>query len=161
MLTLKACFIILQIYEKDNGLEEELMKDYSIDKIRNIGLVGHGGSGKTSITEAALFVGKVTTRLGSVDSGNTVTDYADDEIARKISIGLSLAHLDWKGFKINLIDMPGYTDFFGEVVCGLRAADMALVAINGVTGPEVGTDMVWRLASKNTLPRAFFINRLD
>jgi elongation factor G len=137
------------------------MKEYPTDKVRNIGLVGHGGSGKTSLVEAALFAAKVTTRLGSVDSGNSVSDYAEDEITRKISIGMTLANFDWKGFKINLIDMPGYTDFFGEVVCGLRAADVAMLAINGVTGPEVGTDMVWRLATKNDLPRAFFINRLD
>jgi elongation factor G len=137
------------------------MKEYAIDKIRNIGFVGHGGSGKTSLVEAALFAAKVTTRLGNVDSGNTVSDYAEDEINRKISIGLTLSNFDWKGFKINLIDMPGYTDFFGEVVCGLRAADIGAIVINGVTGPEVGTDMVWRLASKNDLPRAFFINRLD
>jgi elongation factor G len=137
------------------------MKDYATDKVRNIGLVGHGSSGKTSLVEAALFAAKVTSRLGSVDSGNTVSDYAEDEIIRKISIGLTLANFDWKGFKINLIDMPGYTDFFGEVVCGLRAADVAMVAINGVTGPEVGTDMVWRVATKSDLPRAFFINRLD
>jgi elongation factor G len=137
------------------------MKEYTIDKIRNIGLVGHGGTGKTALVEAILFAGKVTTRLGSADSGNTVTDYAEDEITRKISIGLALAHLDWKGYKINLIDMPGYNDFFGEVIGGLRVADTAMVLINGVTGVEVGTDMVWRAAVKNDIPRAFFINRMD
>lgn len=137
------------------------MKEYSIDKIRNIGFAGHGGTGKTSLVEAILFIGKVTTRLGSTDAGNTVTDYADDEISRKISIGLALGNLDWKGTKFNLIDMPGYTDFFGEVVSGLSVADLAMITVNAVSGPEVGTDMVWRQATKYDIPRAFFINRMD
>ena len=137
------------------------MKEYTIDMIRNIGIVGHGSTGKTSLVEAILFAAKVTTRLGSVDDGNTVTDYSADEIERKITIGTSLAHCEWKDHKINIIDMPGYTDFFGEVVGGLRVADTALVVINGVTGIEVGTDMVWRAAAAGNIPRAFFINRMD
>ena len=137
------------------------MKEYTTDKIRNIGLVGHGSTGKTSLVEAALFAAKVTKRLGSIDSGNTVSDYAADEIERKISISTALAHLDWNGTKINLIDMPGYTDFYGEVVGGLRVADTALIAVNGVTGVEVGTDIVWRIASDYNIPRAFIINRMD
>ena len=106
-----------------------MMKEYTIDKIRNIGVVGHGGTGKTSLVEAMLFVGKVTSRLGNIDSGNTVSDYSADEIDRKISLNTALAHLDWQGFKINIIDMPGYTDFHGEVVGGLRVADTALIVI--------------------------------
>jgi len=137
------------------------MKEYSIDMIRNIGIVGHGSTGKTSLVEAMLYAARVTTRLGSIDDGNTVTDYSADEIERKISIGTSLAHLEWKDHKINIIDMPGYTDFFGEVVGGLRVADTALIVINGVTGIEVGTDMVWRAAAASGIPRAFFVNRLD
>jgi len=137
------------------------MKERTIDKIRNIGFAGHGGTGKTSLVEAILFAGKVTTRLGSTDAGNTVTDYAEDEISRKISIGLALANLEWKGCKFNLIDMPGYTDFFGEVVGGLRVSDIAMITVNAVSGIEVGTDMVWRQAVKYDIARAFFINRMD
>ena len=137
------------------------MKEYTIDKIRNIGVVGHGGTGKTSLVEAMLFVGKVTSRLGNIDSGNTVSDYFADEIERKISISTTLGHLDWQGSKVNLIDMPGYTDFYGEVIGGLRAADTALIVINGVAGVEVGTDIVWRIASDYNIPRAFFVNRMD
>jgi elongation factor G len=137
------------------------MKEYTIDKIRNIGVVGHGTVGKTSLVEAMLFAGKVTSRLGSVDSGNTVSDYTQDEIERKISISTALAHVDHKGTKINIIDMPGYADFYGEVMGGLRAADAALIVLNGVAGVEVGTDEVWRTAKKYDLPRAFFVNRMD
>jgi len=137
------------------------MKEYAIDKIRNVGVVGHGTTGKTSLVEAMLYAGKVTNRLGSIDNGNTVTDYTEDEIERKISINTALANIDYKGTKINLIDMPGYADFYGEVVGGLRVADTALIVVNGVGGAEVGTEMVWRTCAKNDMPRAFFINRLD
>ncbi len=137
------------------------MKDYTIDKIRNIGVVGHGGTGKTSLVEAMLFISKVTKRLGNIDDGNTVSDYAADEIERKISISSALAHTVWKGCKINIIDTPGYTDFFGDVVGGLSVADVALIVVNGVTGVEVGTDMVWRMALNYDIPRAFFVNRMD
>ncbi len=137
------------------------MKEYTTDKIRNIGVVGHGTTGKTSLVEAGLYIGKVTSRLGSIDSGNTVTDYAADEIDRKISLGTAMGHFDWNGTKINFIDMPGYTDFIGEVIGGLRVADTALITVNGVTGVEVGTDIVWRIASDYDIPRAFFVNRMD
>ncbi len=137
------------------------MKEYAIDKIRNVGVVGHGTTGKTSLVEAMLYAGKVTNRLGSIDNGNTVTDYTEDEIERKISISTALANIDYKGTKINLIDMPGYADFYGEVVGGLRVADTALIVVNGVGGVEVGTEMVWRTCAKTDIPRAFFINRMD
>jgi len=137
------------------------MKEYAIDKIRNVGVVGHGTTGKTSLVEAMLYAGKVTNRLGSIDNGNTVTDYTEDEIERKISISTALANVDFKGTKINIIDMPGYADFYGEVVGGLRVADMALIVVNGVGGVEVGTEMVWRTCAKTDIPHAFFINRMD
>ncbi|UCE65447.1 MAG: elongation factor G [Candidatus Zixiibacteriota bacterium] len=137
------------------------MKEFPTDKIRNITLVGHGGSGKTSLLEAILFSGKVTNRMGVVDDGTTVSDYTDDEISRKISIGLSLAHLEWKSHKFNIIDTPGYADFCGDMYAGLSAGDFALITVNGVTGPEVGTDIVWRETEKSSMPRGFFINRMD
>jgi elongation factor G len=127
------------------------MKEFPLNKIRNITLVGHGGSGKTSLLEAILFL----------EDGTTTSDYTEDEIARKISIGLALAHLEWKGNKLNVIDTPGYADFCGEMYAGLSAGDFTLIVINGVTGPEVGTDLVWRETDKSSMPRGFFINRLD
>jgi len=137
------------------------MKEFPTDKIRNITLVGHGGTGKTSLLEAILYTAKVTTRMGVIADGTTVSDYTEDEISRKISIGLSLAHLEWRGHKLNIIDTPGYADFCGEMYAGLSAGDFALITVNGVAGPEVGTDIVWREIEKNSMPRGFFINRMD
>ncbi len=137
------------------------MKEETIDKLRNIGLVGHGSAGKTSLNEAIMFVGKVVTRMGSVDDGTTISDYSDDEKSRKISISLALSHLDWHGYKFNIIDMPGYADFVGEVEAGLSVSDFALIVINGVSGIEVGTDTVWRTGQRLNLPRGFFVNRMD
>jgi len=135
------------------------MKEFPIDKIRNIGLIGHGGTGKTSLNEAILFCAKAVSRMGVIDDGTTTSDYTEDEINRKISIGLALAHLEWKGHKINIIDMPGYADFWSEMYAGLNASDFALIVINGVGGVEVGTGTAWKVAGN--LPRGFFINRMD
>ena len=137
------------------------MKEFSTDKIRNVALVGHGGTGKTSLLEAILFAAKVTNRMGIVDDGTTTSDYTEDEITRKISIGLALGHLEWKSVKINFVDTPGYADFSGEMYSGLSAADFALNVVNGVAGPEVGTDIVWRVVSKSSMPTGFFVNRMD
>ena len=137
------------------------MKEFSIDKVRNIGLVGHGGTGKSSLNEAMMFCSKSISRMGSITDGTTISDYTEDEIARKISIGLALSHLEWKGCKINLIDMPGYADFIGETEAGLSVSDFALIVVNGVSGVEVGTDTSWRNCVRLNLPRGFFINRMD
>jgi elongation factor G len=137
------------------------MKEETIDKLRNIGLVGHGSAGKTSLNEAIMFVGKVVSRMGSADDGTTLSDYSDDEKNRKISISLAISHLDWRGHKFNIIDMPGYADFVGEVEAGLSVSDFALIVVNGVSGIEVGTDSVWRTTQRLNLPRGFFINRMD
>ena len=137
------------------------MKDFKIDQIRNIGVVGHGGVGKTSLVEAMLYSGKVTTRLGRVDEGTSLSDYTDDEIARKISIGASLLHLEWKNQKINIVDIPGYQDFIGEVVGGLRVTETALILLSAQAGVEVGTEQVWNIAEKYKLARTFFINKME
>ncbi len=137
------------------------MKEFPIEKIRNIALVGHGGSGKTTLMEAVLFASKVASRMGTVDDGTTTSDYTEDEISRKISIGLSLAHLEWKGAKINLIDTPGYADFCGVMYAGLSVSDFVLMVVNGVAGIEVGTDTAWRETSKSATPSGFFVNRMD
>ncbi|HBC47593.1 MAG TPA: elongation factor G, partial [candidate division Zixibacteria bacterium] len=137
------------------------MKEETIDRLRNIGLVGHGGTGKTTLNEAIMFVGKAISRMGSVDDGTTVSDYSDDEKNRKISISLAISHLDWGNHKFNFIDMPGYADFVGEVEAGLSVSDFALIVINGVSGVEVGTDTAWRNTQRLELPRGFFVNRMD
>ena len=137
------------------------MKEFKIEQLRNIGVVSHGGAGKTSLVEAMLFSAGVTNRLGRVDDGNTVSDYTDDEIQRKISITTSLLHFEWKNHKLNILDMPGYADFFGEVYGGLKVCEGALILLSALSGVEVGTEQVWDLAVKYNISRIFFINKLD
>jgi len=137
------------------------LKEFKTEQLRNLGVVSHGGAGKTSLVEAMLYSAGVTNRLGSVDEGNTVSDYNEDEISRKISILSSLIHLEWKNSKINLVDMPGYADFIGEIVSGLRVTETALILISALAGIEVGTEQVWLIAKKYGISRAFFINKLD
>ncbi|MEX2158325.1 MAG: elongation factor G [Dehalococcoidia bacterium] len=137
------------------------MKEYQTEKIRNVVVLGHGGTGKTSLSEAALFAASAINRLGRVDEGTTTSDYEDDEKKRQISIGLSLLPCEWKGHKINLIDTPGYADFQGEVKEGVRAADAALIVIDAVSGVEVGTELAWGYADEESLPRIAFVNRID
>ncbi len=137
------------------------MKEFRIDQIRNVGVVGHGGVGKTSLVEAMLFDAKVTKRLGSVDDGTSLSDYTDDEIERKVSIGASLLHLEWRNHKVNIVDMPGYQDFIGEVVGGLRVTETALILLSAQAGVEVGTEQVWGIADKYNLARMFFVNKME
>jgi len=137
------------------------VKEYKIDQIRNIGLVSHGGAGKTSLSEALVFSAGVTNRLGKVDDGNTVSDYTDDEIERKISIGASLLHLEWKNHKVNLLDLPGYADFIGEVYGGLRVTEGALILMSALSGVEVGTEQVWEVCQRYGVARVIFINKLE
>lgn len=137
------------------------MKEYESKQLRNIALVGHGGCGKTSLVTALAFASGSSSRLGSVDDGNSLTDFTPDEIDRKISINLSLAYAEWKGTKINLLDTPGYLDFVGEVKAALRVSDAALILIHAHAGVEVGTDIVWAEAEKLEIPRLFYINMMD
>ena len=129
--------------------------------IRNIALLGHGGSGKTSLAEAMLYITGETDRLGNVTAGNTVCDYDPEENARKISISAAMAPMVWKDIKINVIDTPGYLDFTGEVAQALRVADSAVILVDGKAGIEVGTELAWDAAENAGLPRAFFINKFD
>ncbi|HXF49574.1 MAG TPA: elongation factor G [Verrucomicrobiae bacterium] len=131
------------------------------EQLRNIGIVGHGGSGKTSLAEAFLFSAKATTRLGRVDEGNTTSDYAADEVARKISISAALLHFDWQGCKFNLVDMPGYADFIGEVAGGLSVCETALISVNTQAGLEVGVEQVLKYAERYKTAKIFFFNKLD
>ena len=132
-----------------------------IDSVRTVALVGHGGAGKTSLAEAMLYLSKATTRLGSVDAGQSVLDYDPEEIKRQYTINLSLAHFERDGVRVNLIDTPGYSDFIGDAIAGMHAAELALFVVDAVSGPQVVTDRLWAEAEQSGVARAFFINRLD
>jgi elongation factor G len=132
-----------------------------IGKIRNVGVVGHGGVGKTSLVEAMLFAAGAVTRLGKVDDGTTTTDFDPDEIKRKISISTAVAYCDAKGHRINFVDTPGYGDFIADARAGLRVVEAAIVVVDAVAGVQVQTEKVWKFASEYDLPRAIVVNRLD
>jgi len=137
------------------------MKDYPVENIRNIAIVGHGSSGKTSLTSAMLFDVGATTRLTKVDKGNTITDFDPDEIERKISINSALCHCEWKDFKLNIVDCPGYSNFLWDTRAALRAVDAGLLLVGSVSGVEVGTEKAWAMFEEFGLPYMFVINKLD
>ena len=137
------------------------MKDYNFKNLRNVGLIGHGATGKTSLAEAMLFYTNNIDRLGKVDDGTTVMDYEQEEKRRGISLSTAIASFEEKDTKINIIDMPGYFDFQGEVVQGMRAVDIATILVCSVSGVQVGTEKAWDYCEKIKLPRAFFINKMD
>ncbi len=137
------------------------MKTYDAEQIRNIGIIGHGSVGKTSLTEAVLFNAKAIDRLGKVDDGNTTTDYDEDERKRKITINTALGFSEWKKHKLNVIDMPGFGDFIVEAQLALPVADTAVVMVCGVSGVEVMTERTWGFADDSNLPRFIFVNKLD
>ncbi|HEX9077824.1 MAG TPA: GTP-binding protein, partial [Anaerolineae bacterium] len=137
------------------------MNEYTADKVRNIVLVGHSSSGKTSLAEALLFNTGAVTRLGKVDDNTSVSDFDPEEQRRKISINTSIVPCEWNGYKINLLDTPGYIDFAGEVKSALRVADCVIVVVDAVSGVEVGTELVWQYADDLKLPRIILINKLD
>ena len=137
------------------------MKTYEGKDIRNVGVVGHGDSGKTSLTAGLLFTAGSTNRLLRVDEGNTITDFDEEEVARKITISTAVAVAEWKKTKINILDTPGYNIFINDTRASLAAADAALVLVDGVAGVEVQTEKVWSFAEAYKLPRAILISRLD
>lgn len=137
------------------------MKEFTGEHIRNIGIAAHGGAGKTSLVEAMLFTMGETTRMGTIEQGNTASDYNEDEIERQISINTSILHGEWEKTKINIVDTPGYSDFFGDVVSGLRVVENVLLLVSASSGVEVGTEQVWDLARKYEKPVTFAINKLD
>lgn len=137
------------------------MKSYPVDQLRNVGLFSHGSAGKTSLTEALLYVSGTINRMGRVEEGNTVSDWDPDEIKRHISISTSIAPLEWRDHKINLLDAPGYADFLGEMKGAMRACDTALILLDASAGVEVGTEHVWKAADEAARPRAIFINKMD
>ncbi|MFH1010249.1 MAG: elongation factor G [bacterium] len=137
------------------------MAAHVMERIRNLGIFGHGDAGKTTLTEAMLFSMGETTRLGTVDDGTTLSDYTKAEIERKISIQASVLRGHWKDHPITLLDTPGSFDFVGEVVSSLRVVDLALFSINASSGADVGTDRIWSMVKKQELPRLFFVSKLN
>ena len=137
------------------------MKVYTTDRIRNVVILGHGGSGKTSLVEAMAYLSGVTSRMGSVSEGNTVSDYDKEEIKRKFSINTTVMPIIWGDIKVNVLDTPGYFDFVGEAEEAAAAADAAVIVINGKNGVEVGTQKAWDLCEKYKLPRMFFVSNMD
>ena len=137
------------------------MKEYTAKDIRNIGVFGHGGEGKTTLSEAMLFNAGLIDRLGKVENGTTTTDYDPEEIARGISINVALAPLEWKNTKINVIDAPGFFDFYGEVTAAMTLADSALIVISAVSGPVVGAEKAMAMCEKAHKARMIVINQLD
>jgi elongation factor G len=137
------------------------VKSYPTDHVRNILIVGHGGAGKTSLVESVLHATGATNRIGRVEDGTTVTDFEPEETRKQISVSLAVAPVEHDGFKVNLLDAPGYADFVGEVRAALPAADAVLFVVSAVEGVETQTEVVWTMAEELGLPRAFFINKLD
>ncbi len=137
------------------------MNIYTTDHIRNVVLLGHGGCGKTSLAEAMAFLAGVTKRMGSVDGGNTLSDYDKEEVKRKNSIHTSLIPIPWEDIKINLLDTPGYYDYVGEVEEAVAAADAAIIVVSGKTGIQSGTKRAWKLCEERKLPRMVFVTDMD
>ena len=137
------------------------MKVYDAAAIRNVALVGHGGSGKTQLVSAMLFAAGAVNRLGRVDDGSTTTDFDEEEIARKHTLSSSLAHAEWQKTKINIIDAPGFANFLSDARAALRVVEAAVVVVDAVHGVEVQTEKLWAEAASLNLPRIVALNRLD
>lgn len=139
----------------------KLMKVYSTDKVRNLALVGHSGSGKTNLTESMLFQTGATKKIGLVTEKNTLSDFSKEEMERGSSIGTSVIPVEWRNYKVNIIDTPGYLDFIGEAQGALRASEAVLMVIDATAGIEVGTERMWKYTENIGLPRIIFINKID
>ena len=137
------------------------MNVYTTDKIRNVVLLGHGGAGKTSLAEAFAYLSGITSRMGKVSDGNTVSDYSKEEQKRQFSISTSVIPIEWEGYKINILDTPGYFDFAGEVQEAIRVADAAIIVLSGKSGLTVGAEKAWKYCDERGIPRIFFINKVD
>ena len=137
------------------------MKVYRTDEIRNVVLLGHGGSGKTSLAEAMAYVSGATSRMGKIADGNTISDFDKEEQKREFSISTSLIPIEWEKAKINILDTPGYFDFVGEVEEAVSAADAAVIVVSGKAGVEVGTEKAWELCDKYKLPRMVYVTEMD
>ena len=137
------------------------MNVYKTEKIRNVAILGHGGAGKTSLVEAMAFLTGITSRLGNVTDGTTISDFDKEEQKRKFSISTSMVPIIWGDTKINVLDAPGYFDFVGEMEEAVAAADAAVIVINGKSGVEVGTQKAWNICEKHQIPRIFWVSNMD
>ena len=137
------------------------MPEFDTSHVKNIVLLGHAGCGKTTLAECMLYEAGLTTRRGTVAEKNTVSDYHDLEKERGNSIFCKLLHTKWRGYKINILDTPGYDDFVGEVISALRVADTGVMLLNAATGVEVGTDIIWEYTEQFKTPMIFAVNKLD
>ena len=137
------------------------MKVFTTDKIRNVVLLGHGGSGKTSLVEAIAFLAGKTTRMGTVEAGNTLSDFEKEEIKRRNSLKTTIIPIEWDDHKINLMDTPGFHDYIGEAEEAVAAADAAIIVVSGKAGVEAGTIRAWEMCEKRSLPRMFFVTDMD
>jgi len=137
------------------------MEEYHTKQLRNVALLGHGSSGKTSLAEAFAFASGATNRMGQVEDGTTIADFDEEETRRHISLSMALIPVEWKKCKINVLDTPGYTDFVGEVKSAIRVADLALILVDAVSGVEVGTELVWNYTEEQGLPRVVVVNKMD
>jgi len=137
------------------------LKVFNPDAIRNIAFIGHGGSGKTLLSEVMLYNAGEINRIGSIEEGNTTSDYNKNEIDKQISLSATPLHLEWKDTKVNLIDTPGYSDFTGQVSAGLHVVDVAVSVIKSAEGVEVGTEVTWENVCKHQMPAAIIINKVD
>ena len=137
------------------------MKVYTSDKIRNVVLLGHGGAGKTSLAEAMAYLSGITSRMGKVSDGNTVSDFDKEEQKCQFSISTSCIAMEWDNHKINVLDAPGFFDFVGEVQEAMSVADAAIIVVSGKAGVEVGTERAWDMCEKYGIPRMFFVSDMD
>ena len=137
------------------------MNVFTTDKIRNVVLLGHVGSGKTSLAEALVYLSGQTNRMGTIEAGNTISDYDKEEIKRKISLKTTVIPIPWEGFKVNILDTPGSHDYIGEVEEAISVADAAIIVVSGKSGIEVGTKRAWELCEKKKLPRMVFVTDMD
>lgn len=137
------------------------MKVYEPEKVRNVALMGHSGAGKTTLAETMIFESGTIRKRGSIEAGNTLSDYHEIEKEREKSIYNSLLHLDWRGTKVNLIDTPGSTDFYGQVAESFSVADVAMFVLNSEAGVEIGTETFWNAAEKESIPSMIIVNKLD
>ena len=137
------------------------MAKFDTKSIRNLALLGHGGSGKTSLAEALIYITGGSDRLGKITDGNTVCDYDAEEIKRGFTLSASIAPVEWKNIKINVIDTPGYLDFVGEANQALRVAGSAVITVDAKAGVEVGTELAWNSATAYGVPKVFFVNKCD
>ena len=137
------------------------MAIYESDKLRNVAVLGHGGSGKTSLVEAMLFDTGAVNRLGRVDDGTSVSDWDEEERRRQMSINMALILCEWQDHKLNILDTPGYMDFVGEMISAIRVTDGVVVVLDSVGGVEVGTEQVWHYAGERNLPRLAFVNKME